>query len=311
MMNRKFLMGSTVIAGFVAALTVAAPTASWAQTAPASTTQAQDEQDDSEVEALVVTGSRIKRNEFTSSAPIQVITSEASTLEGLVDTAEIIQQSSVASGSFQANSLLGGYVITGGVNVNTVSLRGLGAERTLVLLNGRRLPPSGSGGTVGPADLNVIPSTIIERAEILKDGASSIYGSDAVAGVVNYITKTNTDGVELDVFGRAPFEGGGEVFQLSATWGKVFDQGYLSVSGSYYDQKALKAGDRDYTKCAEDYLFYAATGARADFIDPATGKAKCYTPFMAAGRRMMSLAASSCTTRPWPTPLRAAIRARR
>jgi len=275
MLDRKVLLGSTVIAGFAAALAVATPAVSWAQTTPPAATTTEEE-DDSEVEALVVTGSRIKRNEFTSAAPITVITSEQSTLEGLVDTAEIIQSSSVASGSFQANSMLGGYVITGGTNVNTISLRGLGAERTLVLVNGRRLPPSGSGGTVGPGDLNVIPSTIIDRVEILKDGASSIYGSDAVAGVVNYITKKSTDGIELDVFGRVPFEGEGEVFQLSATWGKTFDRGFLSASASYYDQKALKVKDRDDTACAADYYVNTVTGTRADFIDPDTGKYKCY-----------------------------------
>lgn len=274
MLDRKFLMGTTVIAGLAAMVVATAPTASFAQTAPAAESEASEE--DTEVEALVVTGSRIKRNDFTSAAPIQVITSEQSVLEGLVDTAEIIQSSSVASGSFQANSLLGGYLITGGTNVNTISLRGLGAERTLVLVNGRRLPPSGSGGTVGPADLNVIPSTIIDRVEILKDGASSIYGSDAVAGVVNYITKTSTDGIELDVFGRVPADQGGEVFQVAATWGKVFDRGYLSASASYYDQKGLRISEREDTACAMDYYVDPATGARADMIDPATGKFKCY-----------------------------------
>lgn len=274
MLHRKILMGTTVIAGLAATIVATAPSLAFAQDTPPPASQ--ETGDASDVEALIVTGSRIKRTEFTSSAPIQIITSEQSTLEGLIDTAEIIQSSSVASGSFQANSLLGGYVITGGVNVNTVSLRGLGAERTLVLLNGRRLPPSGSGGTVGPTDLNVIPSTIIDRVEILKDGASSIYGSDAVAGVVNYITKKSTDGIELDIFGRIPFESGGEVYQASATWGKVFDRGYLSVSGSYYQQDALKASDRDYTSCAEDYLFDPVTKDRVDFIDPATGKYKCY-----------------------------------
>jgi len=277
MLNRKFLLGTTVIAGLAAAAVATAPSIASAQSTPSSTQSTSDQDDqEAEVEELVVTGSRIKRNEFTSPAPIQVITSEQSVLEGLVDTAEIIQSSTIASGSFQANSMLGGYVITGGANVNTVSLRGLGAERTLVLVNGRRLPPSGSGGTVGPTDLNVIPSTIVERVEILKDGASSIYGSDAVAGVVNYITNKNTDGIELDIFGRVPVEQGGESYQLAATWGRTFDRGYLSASASYYEQGALKVGDRDYTACAEDYFVSAATGARVDFTDPDTGQFKCY-----------------------------------
>ncbi|MEJ2816957.1 MULTISPECIES: TonB-dependent receptor [unclassified Caulobacter] len=248
----------------------AAPTA-FAQTSSSSTASS-----DSEVEALVVTGSRIKRNEYTSASPIQVITSEQSTLQGLADTGDILQKSSAASGSFQSNNLLTGYVITGGENISSISLRGLGANRTLVLLNGRRLAPAGQGGTVGPVDLNVLPSSIIDRTEILKDGASSIYGSDAVAGVVNIMTKKDFDGVELNVYGSVPARGEGETYRISGTAGKVFDKGYINLTADYNEQKALKVKDRKYTSCAEDYRFDAVTGERVDFIDPATGHYKCY-----------------------------------
>ncbi|CAN7575933.1 TonB-dependent receptor plug domain-containing protein [Caulobacter sp. LjRoot300] len=231
---------------------------------------------DTEVETLVVTGSRIKRTEYTSASPIQVITSEQSTLQGLVDTGDILQKSSAASGSFQSNNLLTGYVITGGENISSVSLRGLGANRTLVLLNGRRLAPAGQGGTVGPVDLNVLPSSIIDRTEILKDGASSIYGSDAVAGVVNIMTKKDFDGVELNVYGSVPTRGEGETYRISGTAGKVFDKGYINLTADYNEQKALKVKDRKYTSCAEDYRFDAVTGDRVDFIDPKTGHYKCY-----------------------------------
>jgi len=208
MLDRKSLLTSSILAGVIALS--AAPTA-FAQTSSSSTASS-----DSEVEALVVTGSRIKRNEYTSASPIQVITSEQSTLQGLADTGDILQKSSAASGSFQSNNLLTGYVITGGENISSISLRGLGANRTLVLLNGRRLAPAGQGGTVGPVDLNVLPSSIIDRTEILKDGASSIYGSDAVAGVVNIMTKKDFDGVELNVYGSVPARGEGETYRPAA-----------------------------------------------------------------------------------------------
>ncbi len=268
MLDRKSLLTSSILAGVIALS--AAPTA-FAQTSSSSTASS-----DSEVEALVVTGSRIKRNEYTSASPIQVITSEQSTLQGLADTGDILQKSSAASGSFQSNNLLTGYVITGGENISSISLRGLGANRTLVLLNGRRLAPAGQGGTVGPVDLNVLPSSIIDRTEILKDGASSIYGSDAVAGVVNIMTKKDFDGVELNVYGSVPARGEGETYRISGTAGKVFDKGYINLTADYNEQKALKVKDRKYTSCAEDYRFDAVTGERVDFIDPATGHYKCY-----------------------------------
>ena len=90
------------------------------------------------IEEIVVTGSRIRRDEFTSASPVQVIDMEMSTLAGLIDTTEILQGSTVAASSTQINNLLGGFVVNGGPGVNTLDLRGLGANKTLVLLNGRR-----------------------------------------------------------------------------------------------------------------------------------------------------------------------------
>ena len=275
MLDRKLLLGTTVIAGFAAALAVATPSVSFAQTTPPASTQSDDDDDDTEVEALVVTGSRIKRSEFSSAAPVQVITAEQSSLEGLVDTTEILQQSTVASGSFQWNNQLTGFITSGGPGGNSVSLRGLGEQRTLVLLNGRRAGPAGVSGRVGPFDLNVIPSSLIERVEILKDGASSIYGSDAVAGVVNLITKTNLDGFEMNVYGNQSFEGGGEQFRINGAWGTTFDRGYLNAALDYYELKELTRGDRDDTGCAADYLVNPATGARVDHLG-LDGQYKCY-----------------------------------
>jgi iron complex outermembrane receptor protein len=200
----------------------------------------------------VVTGSRIRRNEFNSISPVQVITTEGSTLAGLVSGSEILQGASVSAGSTQINNQFTGFVVNGGGGVNTVSLRGLGDQRTLVLLNGRRLPPAGTQGAVAAVDLNILPDAIVDRYEILKDGASSIYGSDAVAGVVNVITRNKLDGGRLEASGN--FGGGGDggnEYTFSGAYGKVLDKGRFQISGQYYEQKALKYGDRKDLMCGE------------------------------------------------------------
>lgn len=270
-MSRKGLLASTFIVGVMAVT----PTFASAQNQPAKK-EGDQASAASQVSDVVVTGSRIRRNEFTSSQPIQVITSEQAALEGTVDTAEILQSSTAASTATQINNFFTGYVVTGGAGVNTLSLRGLGANRTLVLINGRRAGPAGVGGTVGPTDLNTIPSSQIERIEILTDGASSIYGSDAVAGVVNIITKTNQDGGNATGFVSQPFESGGEEYRISASQGWTFDRGYLTVGADYYERKPLLFGDREAFSCPQDRVYYdPGLKIRADVIDPATGDYKC------------------------------------
>ena len=226
-------------------------------------------------EEIVITGSRINRDTFSSASPIQIINSETSAMEGLMSVAEALQSSTSAANSGQVNNTFTGRLVDGGGGVDTISLRGLGAQRTLVLLNGRRLPPAGVGGTVGPVDLNTLPNTIISRAEILKDGASSVYGSDAVAGVVNIITRDNLDGFTLNASFDLVEEGGAEEYQLASSYGKSFDRGSFSVSAEYYSQQPLIYGDRDFFSCPQFYLF-DAEGNRADAIDSRTNEFKCF-----------------------------------
>lgn len=218
-------------------------------------------------EKITVTGSLLGRNEYTSSSPIQVITADTATLQGLVDTAAILQSSSIASGSTQINGNFGGFVVEGGTGVNTVSLRGLGAQRSLVLFNGRRLGGAGTQGQVGAVDLNVIPDAVINRIEILKDGASSIYGSDAVAGVVNVITRRQVEKPEINLTFDAPFEGGGESFGIDGAYGLNFDQGSIVLSASYEKFEPLTQGERDFLACPQDYTFDPVTGERRDLQD--------------------------------------------
>lgn len=240
-------------------------------------TQSDIEESEPDGATIFVTGSRIRRDEFTAPAPLTIINPELAIRKGLMDTGEMIQGSPIAAGSSQVTAAISSNFLTnGGIGAATVSLRGLGAERTLVLLNGRRAGPSGTRGSVSSFDLNVLPQSIVEQVEVLKDGASSIYGSDAVAGVVNLITRTDTDGVEFNLFGSVPFDSGGETFSASATWGKTFDRGHILVSANYHRQNEMTRGNRSYLQCPENYVFTdESLSTRADLIDPRTGDYAC------------------------------------
>lgn len=225
-------------------------------------------------ETVVVTGSRISRTTFNSASPLTVVTTANSTLSGQIDAATILQSSTAASGSSQINNFFSGFIVEGGPGIQTVGLNSLGSQRTLLLLNGRRLPPSGVRGQVGAVDLQAIPSLAVDQYQILNEGASPIYGSDAVGGVVNAIVRKNVNGFEMVGEASGPLEGKGEAFNIGALWGKTSDRWNVMVSGQYSEQLSLALGDRDF--CQNDYVFNADTGARADFIDPTTGKAKCF-----------------------------------
>ncbi|WP_165184671.1 TonB-dependent receptor domain-containing protein [Caulobacter soli] len=272
--SRNYLFNTTVLAGMAVAAALGAPAVALAQQAVSTASEAKPPAD-TEVEALVVTGSRIKRNEFTSPDPIQVISADKGQMAGISSTAALLQSSTIASGSSQITSAISSAFVTdGGPGSETISLRGLGANRTLVLLNGRRAGPAGVRGGVSAFDLNVLPLSAIDRVEILKDGASSIYGSDAVAGVVNIITKRDTDGVNLDMFVTQPQDKGGEEYHASANWGKTFSRGFFNITYDYYKKQEQSNGQRKYTNCGQSYIF-DAQGKRKDTIDPRTGKTQC------------------------------------
>jgi iron complex outermembrane receptor protein len=236
-------------------------------TQPVETVQPTEAESQDPDDRVVITGSRIPRDAFTSTAPIQVITAEASTLEGLIDTAEILQGSTVAAGSTQFNNTFGNFVIEGGPGIASVSLRGLGAQRSLVLLNNQRPGPAGVRGQVGAFDLNVIPDSIISRVEILKDGASSIYGSDAVAGVANIITRTSVDQPELYAQYNATEKGGGNALQLTGAIGFNLFGGQQMLAFEYENRDPLKWGDRKNLACAQDLVYDPNTGKRIDWFD--------------------------------------------
>ncbi|MFC7378970.1 TonB-dependent receptor plug domain-containing protein [Brevundimonas sp. GCM10030266] len=278
LIKRKYLFGTTILAGVMA---VAAP--ALAQTAPTSsqqqdqrTSQSSNTQDSAELGEVVVTGTRIRNPEYTSASAVQVLTSENADARGIPDVAQALLNSTLAVSSFQLNDQLTGYVTAGGGGTQSVALRGAGPQRTLTLLNGRRAGPAGTRGQVQAFDLGVIPGGVLERTEILKDGASAIYGSDAVAGVINIITRRDLDGGSMNAFYSQPFEDGGEQLRLDASFGRTFERGYFNIAAEYAKTYIQRRGDRDYTSCTLDLLRDPITGQRLDYIDPITGDYKCY-----------------------------------
>jgi len=252
------------------------------------------------VEEVVVSGSRIKRDTFTSTAPLQIIRNDDTALAGFTSTAEVLQGTSVTGGQGQINNAYGGFVTDGGPGANTLGLRGFGPTRSLVLLNGRRLAPSGTRGSVGAADLNTLPDAIVDRIEVLKDGASSIYGSDAIAGVVNIITKRNINGITASMKMGAP-SGGGADGRFSLVGGFVSDNAYVSGSYEYYERAELTLGSRDWTRCNTDYRRTSAGGVVGawgswDYVDPSTGQAKCY-PITGTGSNGVTINTLGTTSR--------------
>ncbi len=231
-----------------------------------------DEVDDE----VVVTGSRIKRDTFSSPVSMDVLNAEDAKIEGIADIGGLLQTATAASGSNQISaSVSTAYLSNGGTGAETIGLRGLGANRTLDLINGRRAGPSGTRGSIDAFDLGSIPLVGVQQVDILKDGASAVYGSDAIAGVINYITDTS-DNKEIDFFTQIPEEGGGEVFRGSATYGEVFDRGRFRITGDYYKREELARRDRDYLDCNTNYSFTdASLTTRADVIDPRTGQPQC------------------------------------
>lgn len=222
---------------------------------------------------VVVTGSRIRRNSFNTPSSLSVIVNENAVLSGTIDAAEVLQGSTAAAGSTQINNFFTGFVVEGGGGIQTVGLNSLGSQRTLVLLNGRRLPPSGTRGQVNAVDLATIPNLAISRYEILYEGASPIYGSDAVGGVVNAIVRKDVNGFEVEAAGQMSELGGGQDMRIGAMWGHTGDNWNVMIAGEYFEQKALKYSD--FNQCREDYVFNPTTGARTDYINPATGAPFC------------------------------------
>lgn len=207
----------------------------------ASTAHAQ-EQNTTTLDRLEVTGSRIRGAEMETRQPVITLTREAMQRQGFTSVADVLQNLTSAGSPAiaRAQALSSGEEVGG----YYVDIRNLGATRTLVLINGKRLGAT----TGGYQDLGQIPMAAIERIDILKDGASSIYGSDAIAGVVNVITRKQMDGLEVNADWGQNSRGDGKTQTFSMTQGIQGERGGALLSVEYYKQDPVSAADRWYSK---------------------------------------------------------------
>lgn len=208
--------------------------------------------EDQPVEEIVVTGSRLRRDSYTSPTPLQVLDVEEASRSGITTISELLQRSTVANGQ-QIDTTFNGNAgasnaseppPVGGVGSANISLRGLGPERTLVLLNGKRLGSSGVRGAPAQPDINLLPMNMVRSVEVITEGASAVYGADAVAGVVNLLLKDDFEGFEVTMNLERPDSPGGDIDRLSFLTGTGGDRGHFVLGGDWYDQERISAGQR-------------------------------------------------------------------
>ncbi|PMG30364.1 TonB-dependent receptor [Shewanella sp. 10N.286.52.C2] len=195
------------------------------------------------VERIAVTGSRIKRTDMETASPVSVIDASAIIASGATSIDDVLQKMTSSGGAMTNAAVNNG----SGGNAR-VNLRGLGSNRTLVLVNGRRMIASGTGAA-SSVDLNTIPVSMIQRVEVLKDGASAVYGTDAIAGVVNVILKRDFDGFELNVQTGISGQGDADESSIDFTMGNTFDKGNVVINAQYTKRGDASQADRDFSEC--------------------------------------------------------------
>lgn len=205
---------------FVSACALTVP--AFAQEAP--TTQQTEERE------VLITGSRIKQDPTKSALPLQIVTNQELERNGISNPEQLVMflsTNGTGADNLASNSDVVAGAQRGGTNgLSSANLRGQGAGATLVLLNGRRVAAHGIGG--GAVDVNQIPFAAIQRVEVLKDGASAIYGTDAVGGVINFVTRQDYQGVGMNAFVDATQRGDANIYRLSgiAGWGDIKEDGF-------------------------------------------------------------------------------------
>ncbi|MDP3634076.1 TonB-dependent receptor domain-containing protein [Phenylobacterium sp.] len=204
------------------------------------------------VEEVVVTGSFIAGTSEKAAQPVDVIGTQELAKQGAPSVVQLVKTLTAAQSSLGESNRY-----NGGAGTASINLRGLGSSRTLVLMNGRRLADTTAAAFQGGGqDLNFMPTAAIGRIEILKDGAAATYGSDAVAGVVNFITRKDLDGFEVN--GNYAFiqDSDGGDWDASIAYGKVFDSGNVLLTAGYRARGRLDAKDRDYAVRPFESVFY-------------------------------------------------------
>ncbi|MEM1035529.1 MAG: TonB-dependent receptor [Pseudomonadota bacterium] len=245
---RNRLLASSVIAGATFAVV----------TAPA----VAQEEEEAVQETVLVTGSRIAKQDFVSNSPIATVDAEVFELTGAINTEDVLNTLPQAVPGFDRTSN------NPGNGTATADLRGLGSARTLVLVDGKRFVPTTSAGVV---DLNNIPASMIERVEVITGGASAVYGSDAISGVVNFILKDDFEGMEANFGYESTFDqGDAQFYNADLTIGANFDnnRGNVTVNIGYTSREDVFQGDRDFSNVAlgdgdTEFIEFGSSGVPA------------------------------------------------
>ena len=207
---------------------------------------------DETLEEVVVTGSRIRRNPLNEAAAVMDVSSSDLDRTGLTNLGDALQQLPITGSAINSQFNVpgnSGFPQDGsgiGAGAVEVSLRNVGAKRTLVLVDGKRwVSGASASGVPSAVDLNSVPSNVIERIEVLQDGASAIYGSDAIGGVVNIITNSDFEGFRLDSqVGGFISENDGESYEISGLWGGGNDTTHLVLSAAYVEERGVETAGR-------------------------------------------------------------------
>ena len=219
---RQRLLASTIIGGAALLALQAAPAFA---------------QDATEVEGVVVTGSRIVRQDFEAISPVTTVGSEQLELTATLTVDTLLNElPQIVPGNTRTSNN------AGGEDFATIDLRGLGPRRTLVLVNGERVPASSPLGVV---DLNTIPASLIDRIEVVTGGASAVYGSDAISGVVNFILKDDYEGAEITATYGSSFEGKAPEVEVNALVGGNFanGRGNATAYAAYYNRESVSQSE--------------------------------------------------------------------
>ena len=282
--NLRATAGRQALALLGAGVFAAAPAAAQSTTTPASNdsqtstsqkpvvagTAAQAAEKD---DAIVVTGSRIARPDLEAPSPVTTVSAEQFDLSGTVTVESLLNE---------LPQLIPGNTRTsnnqGGEDFSTLDLRGLGPQRTLILVDGERVPAS---STTGVVDIGTIPAGLIERVDVVTGGASAVYGSDAVAGVINFILKDNYEGLEVTSQYGISDHGDGASFNIQGLLGGNFgdDRGNMTFFASYYTRDPVGQGDRDITRNASSvyYDYNTVTGQTKYFVPAYLTPISAYT----------------------------------
>jgi iron complex outermembrane receptor protein len=232
----------------VGATAVAGTGIAFAQDATTPAPAAPAEQQAQNLDRIEVTGSRIRRVDAENASPVVTIDRAAIEKTGKLTIGDLVQELPNIAGAATNPNVNNG----GGTGASTIDLRGLGSQRTLVLINGRRMIHQ--GGADGGADVNGIPASAVERIEVLTVGASSVYGSDAVAGVVNFIMRKDFEGMQASIDYGISDRQDGQRQGASFTFGQVGEKGNIIAGINYNKFDSISSGDRDFSKDAT-YLY--------------------------------------------------------